>query len=694
MGSGLQDGRRQRHLKHNIVFKFLSVFLCAAALLAAVGSCVGIVMLTGMNLYEQNYEDWVAQEKSDILQNYAVQMSRIYASRELGQCPQTLADSHLSIYEINTPWNQDALRYAIYDEDGRLLESTLEEEKLTKLTDPQSFQILWGRYIKLWYSTPMAEANQEGGTSDALLPSYVDRSGYWVNYYDSSRQEQMYGYVTEEQLPAYTVSVYAQEDAFRDQTAWDLQLLLYQLRNQLFVILGVSLLIIALTAVYLCCSAGRKPGTDRIEPTGLNNMPLDLYAAAAALGIYFLVALMAMSTSWILDHAPQVCLAMWGFGGFAVSLLFVGFWFAFAAQAKMKKGYWWRHSAIGWILRQALRFCEWVCRSLVRMVEMLPFVWQFVAVFGCLGFFMLISIFSGSEEFFIFLVLVTLAAAAYAIYSYGTLQKGVQRMAQGDLNQKINTRYLIGTFRDCANHLNALAGVAAVAAEKHLRSERMKTELITNVSHDIKTPLTSIINYVDLLKKPHAPEAGPVYLDVLDRQSQRLKKLIDDLMEMSKASTGNLQVNTQRLNAAEAVNQALGEFADKMEGANLIPVFRCPETPVTMLADGKLVWRIFSNVLNNAVKYALPGTRVYIDLMHLNGNAVISVKNVSREQLNVRADELMERFVRGDASRNTEGSGLGLNIAKSLMELQKGQLHLLVDGDLFKVTLIFPAVNP
>ena len=163
-------------------------------------------------------------------------------------------------------------------------------------------------------------------------------------------------------------------------------------------------------------------------------------------------------------------------------------------------------------------------------------------------------------------------------------------------------------------------------------------------------------------------------------------------MDMSKASSGNVTVEIGQLDVVEAVNQALGEFADKLAAAKLTPVFRHPDTPVMMLADGRLVWRVLSNILSNAVKYALPDTRLYVDLMVLQGNAVLAIKNISRDQLNVNADELMERFVRGDASRNTEGSGLGLNIAKSLVELQKGQMHLMVDGDLFKVTLIFPLV--
>jgi signal transduction histidine kinase len=279
----------------------------------------------------------------------------------------------------------------------------------------------------------------------------------------------------------------------------------------------------------------------------------------------------------------------------------------------------------------------------------------------------------------------------YGAYAYGVLLSGAKRMAEGNLSAKISTRFLVGPFACFAIHLNALADVAVIAAEKQLRSERMKTELITNVSHDIKTPLTSIINYIDLLEKPHTEPEGKQYLEVLGRQSQRMKKLIEDLMEMSKASSGNIPVHIQQIDAAETVNQALGEFSDKLEVAGLIPVFQQPEAAVPMLADGRLAWRVLSNLLSNVVKYALPGTRVYADIDTLPGQVQISLKNISREPLNISADELTERFVRGDTSRNTEGSGLGLNIAKSLMDLQKGRLELVVDGDLFKVTLIFPA---
>ena len=273
---------------------------------------------------------------------------------------------------------------------------------------------------------------------------------------------------------------------------------------------------------------------------------------------------------------------------------------------------------------------------------------------------------------------------------FGKLRESVRRMSQGDLDAKVDTSSMVGCFRDFGEDLNQLSGVAMEAARQQLKSERMKTELITNVSHDIKTPLTSIINYVDLLQKPHTPEEGATYLEVLDRQSQRLKKLIEDLMDMSKASTGNMTVEISVVDAVESVNQALGEFADKLEKAQLTP----PAPVLSFLHDDE-----------SRRQAGLAGSEQPADqcgkIRHARHPAVCGSDAGRRkgdglpeehlpEELNIDADELMERFVRGDGSRNTEGSGLGLNIAKSLMELQQGQLQLLVDGDLFKVTLIFP----
>ena len=511
--------------------------------------------------------------------------------------------------------------------------------------------------------------------------------------------------------PEYLVKVSLSKNAVLG-TEYALMSVLYPYRGYFIPVLLGSLLVFAATLVYLFAAAGCAKGGE-IAPAGLNKIPLDIYAAGAGIGIFALLCLLVELLDnfgsgyyGIWDNIP-VCTLIVGGSLFLIALLAVGFLFALAAQIKAKDGYWWRHSICGWCLQQIVLFLRWVrrglryfyrgCRAVVRL---LPIVWQWLltaflmVLIPLLAFLLLIEARGFGEFYWSMVLLLSIGAdiglVCYGAWCFGTLFKAVRSLTQGNLNHQIDTRYFFGCFKDFAVHLNEVAGAAQLAAQQQMKSERMKTELITNVSHDIKTPLTSIINYVDLLQKPHSEEEGVVYLEVLERQSLRLKKLVDDLMDMSKASSGNMSVQLEQIDAAEAINQALGEFADKLEQANLTPVFRHPDSAVLIQADGKLVWRVLSNLLNNAVKYAMSGTRLYIDLTTLRGSAIIAIKNISQSELNIDADELMERFVRGDTSRNTEGSGLGLNIAKSLVELQQGQMHLMVDGDLFKVTLIFP----
>jgi signal transduction histidine kinase len=228
-----------------------------------------------------------------------------------------------------------------------------------------------------------------------------------------------------------------------------------------------------------------------------------------------------------------------------------------------------------------------------------------------------------------------------------------------------------------------------------MKSERLKTELITNVSHDLKTPLTSIVNYVDLMKKEDIqPEKAKEYLEVLDRQSKRLKKLTLDLLEASKASTGNISVSNEPTNIKVLLSQLEGEYAEKLAASNLELHVSVPEEDMWISADGRLLSRVFDNLMNNIFKYTQPGTRVYVTARAEGENSVIEFKNISKYQLNISGDELMERFVRGDSSRNTEGSGLGLSIAKSLTELQNGELDIVVDGDLFKAIVSMELTPP
>ena len=556
---------------------------------------------------------------------------------------------------------------------------------------------------------------------------------YQINrteYFDSATDQRTTARFVYLPMPEMTVEVYVDRDTMHDAETYNVLRMVRQYRHMLLPVIGISLLLFILSAVYLCFAAGRKPHSAEVAARGMNVLPLDLYLGSGIfLGIAFAAAAFAgvpvlLRSDFLLGCSLALAVA------FVDCLMFVGFCFAFVAQVKTGGGYWWRNSLSARFIFLCMRFMQWLeqwlretcfpglCRCakktwqltwklLVRLYEavekvtahvglklerffsLIPMTWQWLL--GGLTI-ILFSLLVNTHHIFLILlgILVPIFIVMYATHCFGILSESAKRMGKGNLETKVVNKLMVGCFRDFANDLNDLADVANVAAQKQLKSERMKTELITNVSHDIKTPLTSIINYVDLLQKPHTEEDEAQYLEVLDRQSQRLKKLVEDLMDMSKASTGNMAVEISRLDAVESVNQALGEFADKLERARLYPVFRHSEASVPIMADGKLVWRVLSNVLSNVVKYAMPGTRIYLDLTHVNGKVILSVKNISREELNVNAEELMERFVRGDISRNTEGSGLGLNIAKSLMELQKGQLQLLVDGDLFKVTLIFP----
>ena len=278
------------------------------------------------------------------------------------------------------------------------------------------------------------------------------------------------------------------------------------------------------------------------------------------------------------------------------------------------------------------------------------------------------------------------------------IRRGTQAIVGGSPETVIDTsgmdRFLCKDLKEHAGQLNDLGSAINTAVDERLRSERMKAELITNVSHDLKTPLTSIINYVDLLKKEDIQgEKAKEYIEVLDRKSQRLKKLTEDLVEASKASTGALTVNKERLGVVQLVTQALGEYSEKFDAAGLTVVPTLMEDEVYVQADGRHFWRILDNLMGNCVKYAMAGTRVYLDLRRWDGNVIFSLKNVSASQLNVPPEELMERFVRGDESRTTEGSGLGLSIARSLTEVQGGSFRLSIDGDLFKASVSFPEVE-
>ncbi len=691
-------------MKYHILLKFLAILLCACALVGCIGSVLGIVVLAQHGLYEDVTPDQLYSEQLGYrASTYAKFLAIRYAGKNLGGCPDMLMDTYLQdTFSSSTFASQNSWYYTLCDASGMVLESrydaaAAETKQFTYDFNP-NFPVVIG------YSQKNTGAIAEGATVPTVSEDYIPHTVrpapegtdylYIENYFFWDNQGIGHQYeLGIAQGPEYNVTMYMMPTPGDWGWEWQLLDLGYEYRYELVGVLLGCLLVFALGATYLCCAAGRKPHSNVVQPGGFNRIPLDLYAFGGFWIVFFLLIMIAEGLTWGYDALTWASFLIAGVLGLLGCVVFVAFCFACAAQFKMPNWYFLRYSLTGRVVmflwKTIKRVFSFLYRKSLRLWSLLPVMWQWLLT----GFGLLMVLFIGIAargSMLLLALIVCLATVMYGAYCFGTLLKRTKDMSQGDLNAKVNDQFLIGSFRDHAQNLNALADVVVDAAKKQMQSERMKAELVTNVSHDIKTPLTSIINYVDLLQKAENQAQAEEYVQVLDRQSQRLKKLIDDLMEMSKASTGNIAVELTTVDPVEAINQALGEFSEKLENAGLTPILTTPEAPVTMTADGRLVWRVLSNLLGNAVKYALPGTRLYIDLAVLDETVLISLKNISRESLNVSAQELLERFVRGDASRNTEGSGLGLNIAKSLMELQGGSLQLLVDGDLFKVTLCFP----
>lgn len=657
-----------------LIVRFLVFLLTICAVLTVAASGAVMILLENNGLYAGDLDDkqqsWYDDMGSRLARNYANR----YASGKLGECSEALLDA---IYgNQNSLYGMDAESWSVV---------LYEEDRVVSRTGnhiPDSVAVEREYPVTVEIAVPSTSP-----TSGDDVPLYTGRYTVW------DEGVLMDYYVRYYRGPSYTVEVRMLPEVFRN-TPQSMLGNMYPYRYGMIALLVGGLLVFAAGLVYLLHSAG-KTADGQLRCVGLNRLPLDLYAVAVGFGVALLGGAMYNMVSYAVEQGgfTSAVLAVLGLALAAATLLVLGWLYALAAQCKMERGYWLRHTVVGFLLWKLGRLFRRAFRVLAQLWEMVPLVGRWLALAAGALLVLMFERVTNSGLDFIPLVLGFLPLGVLLIYTawaYGKLLQGVNRMAQGDLDTKIPTTGLVGSYAKCAQQLNSLADVARTAAEKQLRSERMRTELITNVSHDIKTPLTSIINYVDLLQIGHTPEQEQQYLEILSRQSASMKRLIEDLIDLSKASTGNMVTNLERIDAVETVNQALGEFADKLEAADLTPVFREPQEPVYIFADGRLTWRVMSNLLSNAVKYAMPGTRLYIAITKAGDQVCLSMKNVSREELVASAEELMERFVQGDVSRSAEGSGLGLNIAQSLMEVQHGQMQLLLDGDLFKVTLIFP----
>lgn len=453
--------------------------------------------------------------------------------------------------------------------------------------------------------------------------------------------------------------------------------------------------------VWLTVTAGRKPEDEEIYLNGFDRWYTEI-AAGAVIGIWLagtiisgtLIANSSLGYSHAVVTVIVTCLIC---GTYTMAWFLIGY---LSLVRRIKAGTLWKNSLIRTVLKwigkcsgKLADFARAFSRNTAEKIKVLlvggAFLFLQFLIIGC--------IFSGAGVFLLALMAVDVAVMIFAIRKADGLDlimDGLKKISDGELQYKIKTDTLTGKQKVMAEYINNIGGGLDAAVENSLKKERMQTELITNVSHDLKTPLTSIINYVDLMKRenPTDPKIQE-YLRILDEKSQRLKVLTEDVVEASKASTGNIKLEMNDIDFVEMVQQVIGEFEEKFQEKNLTMMVHFTDEPSIIYADGQRMWRVLENVFGNVVKYAMEGTRVYAEISNRNKKVTFSLKNISAQPLNISADELTERFIRGDVARNTEGSGLGLSIAKSLTELQGGEFKLYLDGDLFKVMITFVAKN-
>lgn len=449
--------------------------------------------------------------------------------------------------------------------------------------------------------------------------------------------------------------------------------------------IAISLLIVCI--IYICISIGHKEGKEGIYINGLDKVPYEI--VTVVVGILFAIEVCDISgTLKVIVNGSNKLLIN---GGITIGII-MGFIiyatlvvFGVTTIRRVKAHVFWKNTLI-------YRFMKFVLGGLFTNLS------QTVKLAVEYGGFLVASVILIMMTLSNPIIILFLLAFWYYIFKkildrmnqMNKVREKISSMYRGNIEKPLKEDELYGELRQVAKELNDISGGLSNALEEAMKSERLKTELITNVSHDIKTPLTSIINYVDLMKQEEIQNPKiQEYLEVLDSKSQRLKRLTEDLVEASKASSGNIKLTMETLNVKELIKQVRGEFEDRFSKKGLEIIETFPEEELTIEADSRYLYRVMENMYVNISKYALENSRVYVDVTKTKGKVQIALKNISKDKLNISVDELIERFVRGDESRTNEGSGLGISIAKSLTELQKGSFNIYLDGDLFKVVIEF-----
>ena len=466
--------------------------------------------------------------------------------------------------------------------------------------------------------------------------------------------------------------------------------------NSFYILMPICTALTVLILLYLIVSIGHKKGTKGIATSDFDKIPLEIigFIGICIIGLVFILLAQEVDTTEF---------------ELIISLLFTVYFTIFIVGIiifdtiikRIKSRTFWKTTLVGKIviilLKPIHKFEKFMEEVRGTSKYFSNAITKFI-VFVCIEVFLafIVFILFNSSDPFIFLLLEFILVAFFiqrmvkSIVNYDKIEKKLKEMYEGDNQTQLDKNQFLPVFNQSITYLNDISNGLENAIQDRMKSERLKTELITNVSHDIKTPLTSIINYVDLIKQENIQnEKVKEYIEILDNKSQRLKKLIEDLVEASKVSTGNVKLNLEKINIVELINQAVGEFEDKFESKGLDIVINSNENEIFIFADSRYMYRIIDNLFSNISKYALQNSRVYIDIQKIEDKVYIKMKNISKDKLNIPAEELMQRFVRGDKSRTTEGSGLGISIAQNLTEIQNGKFNLIIDGDLFKTELEF-----
>lgn len=671
-----------RNLRTKTWAKALACVLCVASLTAAVFSFPFVVKLAEAGAYQNSCQAYISQTEAAILDDLTFYVRDRYQAQQQGEIWTDGPD------RLNDP----NFFYTIKDKSGKTLDASEElGDYRAKYSVTEQIKTGQERHITRTFST---EEACYAAIRD-LEEKYTDVSTE-ISVDTTAQDNEIYRLTADYTEGGGTVTVTITGFIRSNlSSSGDIYQTIHQAENHYFArnhylcLLVGGLLLGLLCLAFLAWSAGRHEDQEGVVLHWVDRaIPLELILCIFVLPI--LLGLGFMQDSLFFKGQSLAGIACCAIFALAGCLSLVRRW---------KAGTLGQNLLVRRLAKPLRRLGHALHRGGSKLMEKLPLFWT--AALGCLLLFFLegLCIYAvwcgnGLEGVWFLLKVLEAAIVIYAVISMRELQRGGRELAAGNLDYKVPLEKLRWDFKAHGENLNSMRTAIQAAVEDQMKSERMKTELITNVSHDIKTPLTSIVSYVDLLKKQEMPTPeAKEYLEVLDRQSAKLKKLTEDLVEAAKASTGSMTVNFQRTDVNVLLTQSAGEYQEKLQSKTLQLLLTPAKDAPAISADGRLLWRVFENLLSNIYKYALPGTRVYLTCESDENTVTITFRNISATPLNITADELMERFVRGDDSRHTEGSGLGLSIARSLTQLQKGTFDLSIDGDLFKAVLTFPRIS-